>query len=110
MHLFSFIKKKQTNNKKNGIKGGGEERGGIRLQFFRFFGGWVWSGRKKKGTHGWIVSDCHGHPLELIKNKKLNVKKNTKNLERYEIFLMKIDLILSHLLSNLHKVNILYDI
>jgi hypothetical protein len=31
VHLFSFIKKKPTNNKKNGIKGGGDEKGGIRL-------------------------------------------------------------------------------
>jgi hypothetical protein len=36
---------------------------GIRLQIFRFFGGWVWSEGKKKGRHGRIVSDHHGHPL-----------------------------------------------
>jgi hypothetical protein len=38
---------------------------GIRLQIFRFFGGWVWSEGKKKGRHGRIVSDRHGHPLVL---------------------------------------------
>ncbi len=36
---------------------------GIRLQMFRFFGGWVWSERKKKSRHGRIVSDRHRHPL-----------------------------------------------
>jgi hypothetical protein len=36
---------------------------GIRLQIFRFFGGWVWSEGKKKGRHGRNVSDRHGHPL-----------------------------------------------
>jgi hypothetical protein len=40
---------------------------GIRLQMFRFFGGWVWSEGKKKGRHGRIVSDRHGHPLVLQK-------------------------------------------
>jgi hypothetical protein len=45
--LFIY-KKKPTNSKKNGIKGGGEERGGIRLQIFRFFRGWVWNEGKKK--------------------------------------------------------------
>jgi hypothetical protein len=44
---------------------------GIRLQMFRFFGGWVWSeGKKKKGRHGRIVSDRHGHPLVLLKEIK----------------------------------------
>jgi hypothetical protein len=38
---------------------------GIRLQIFRFFGGWVWSKGKKKGRHGRMVSDRHGHPLVL---------------------------------------------
>jgi hypothetical protein len=33
---------------------------------FRFFGGWVWSEGKKKGRHGQIVSDLHGHPLVQI--------------------------------------------
>jgi hypothetical protein len=70
VHLFSFITKKPTNNKKNGIKGGGEERGGIRLQIFRFFGGRVWSEGKKKGRHGRIVSDRHGHPLVHMKFTK----------------------------------------
>jgi hypothetical protein len=60
---FHLLKKKPTNNKKNGIKGGGEERGGIRLQIFRFFGGWVGSEGKKKGRHRRIVSDRHRHPL-----------------------------------------------
>jgi hypothetical protein len=32
---------------------------GIRLQMFRFFGGWVWNEGKKKGRHGRIVSDRH---------------------------------------------------
>ncbi len=63
VHLFSFIKKNPTNNKKNGIKGGGEERGDIKLQIFRLFGGWVWSEGKKKGKHGRIVFDRHEHPL-----------------------------------------------
>jgi hypothetical protein len=36
---------------------------GIRLQIFRFFGGWVWNEGKKKCRHRRIVSDCHGHPL-----------------------------------------------
>jgi hypothetical protein len=69
--LLEFLEiiflKKSTNNKKNGIKGGGEERGGIRLQIFRFFGGWVWGeGKKKKGRHGRIVSDRHGNPLVFL--------------------------------------------
>ncbi len=44
-----------------------KEEKGIRLQFFRFFGGWVWSEGEKKGRHGWIVSDHHRHPLVSIK-------------------------------------------
>jgi hypothetical protein len=42
-----------------------KEEEGIRLQIFRFFGGWVWSEGKKKGMHGRIVSNRHGHPLVL---------------------------------------------
>ncbi len=58
--LFIY-KKKPTNNKKNGIKGGGEERGGIRLQIFRFFGGWVWSeGKKKKAGMGGLCPTVTG--------------------------------------------------
>jgi hypothetical protein len=68
VHLFSFIKKQPTNNKKNGIKGGGEERGSIRLQFFRFFGGWVWSEGKKKGRGV--------HLFLFIKKQPTNNKKN----------------------------------
>ncbi len=32
-----------------------------------FFGKWVWSEGKKKGRHGRIVSDRHGHPLVFWK-------------------------------------------
>ncbi len=41
---------------------------GIRVQIFRFFGGWVWSEGKKKGRHGRNVSDRHGHPLVGLKS------------------------------------------
>jgi hypothetical protein len=43
---------------------------GIRLQIFRFFGGWVWN-EGKKGTHERIVSDRHGNPLVTLMHKKL---------------------------------------
>jgi hypothetical protein len=46
-----------------------KEEEGIRLQIFKFFGGWVWSEGKKKGRHGRIVFDRHGHPL-VITNLK----------------------------------------
>jgi hypothetical protein len=38
VHLFSFIKKKPTNNKKNGIKGGGKERKVSGFKFLGFLG------------------------------------------------------------------------
>jgi hypothetical protein len=44
-----------------------KEKEGIRLQIFRFFGGWVWSEGKKKGSHRRIVSDRHGYPLVIFK-------------------------------------------
>ncbi len=58
-----FIYKKKTN-----VKGGGGERGGIRLQIFRFFGGWVWSEGKKKGGTGGLCSTVTGtHSSYILK-------------------------------------------
>jgi hypothetical protein len=46
---------------------------------FRFFGGWVWSEGKKKGRHGRIVSNRHGHPLvNHILTTTSGEKKTTK--------------------------------
>ncbi len=47
---------------------------GIRLQMFRFFAGMGLEWRKKKkGRHGQIVSDCHGHPLVVYIFSKIGV-------------------------------------